>query len=168
LLDSSVELAEGETLALEVKQVSFSDYKSMANGAKVKVKVIFYTSLAKVKSSLNVFPLTLISKYIPENAYISSTFYVEQTGDLNYTITPQSMAVNNLSETQTSQVLSVIGSVLGEFDMFSLCEEIGNTMFNALIGDSKNSGLVKELNVVGINSYSFDLVQNKIYFTMKI
>ena len=168
VLDSSVELAEGETIELEIKQVTFSDYKSMANGAKIKVNVVFYTSLEKLKASLNVFPLTLITKYIPEKAYISTNFYVEQTGDLTYTITPDSMSINNLSKSQTSTVLSVIGSVLGEFDMFTICEEIGNTMFNALVGDDKTSGLVKELNVVGITAYSIDKVDSKIYFTMKI
>ncbi len=168
LLDSSVELAEGETLELEIKQVTFTDFKSMANGAKIKVNVVFYTSLSAVKTSLNVFPLTLITKYIPENAYISANFYVEQTGALTYTVTPDSMSINNLSKTQTSTVLSVIGSVIGEFDMFTLCEEIGNIMFNSLIGDSKTSGLVKELDVVGITSYSIDKVDSTIYFTMKI
>ena len=168
LLDSSIELAEGEKLELEIKQVTFSDYKSMANGAKIKVNVVFYTSLSTVKTSLNVFPLTLITKYIPENAYISANFYVEQTGALTYTVTPDSMTINNLSKTQTSTVLSVIGSVIGEFDMFTLCEEIGNIMFNSLIGDSKTSGFVKELDVVGITAYSIDKVDSTIYFTMKI
>lgn len=168
IINSSLQLDQNISLDVEIKQIKFSNYVAMANGGKVDVNMVFYTSLKELKAVINVFPVNLFIKYIPDDAYVNVNFSVEQTDDLSYTITPKDIALNSLTTTQTAMVVSVVGSVLDGMTANSLCKDIGNLVFQALVGSDEGTGLARELRVVGINAFAFEQVGNDIKFVLKI
>lgn len=161
---------EDEEMAFSIKQVKLSDMKSLAGGPSVKMDMVIHTSIKALKSQLNVFPLTMIAKYIPEDLYISASFVVEQKGDLTYAITPDKVRLNNLSANDTSKLLSVLGTLNESqpMDMYSLSEDVGKTVMQALVcGPNGEAGFAKELAPVGINGFTFEQELGKIYFVFK-
>ncbi len=168
IINSSLKLDQDLTLDLSIKQIKFSNYVSMANGGKIDVNMVFHTSLKELKTMVNTFPINLFIKYIPDDAYVSANFSVEQTDTLSYSITPKDICVNNLTPDQTAIVLSVIGSALDGVTSQSLCRDIGNLAFQALIGNDEGTGLARELDIVGINSFAFEQDGDNIKFVLKI
>lgn len=168
LLNSSAQIGEDLELDITLKQITFSNLTTMANGNKVDVNVVFHTSLKELKSAINVFPVSLFIKYIPNDAYVSVNFSIEQTDATTYKITPKNIKLNSLTADQTSQVISVIGSVVGNTSSRALCEDIGDLVFQALIGNDNGPGLVRELDVVGITGFAFETVGTDIKFILKI
>ncbi len=168
LIDSSLSLDQSLNLPITIKQIKFSNYVSMANGGKIDVNMVFHTSLKELKTVINTFPINLFIKYIPDDAYVSVNFSVEQTDALSYSITPKDISINNLTADQTAIVISVIGSALDGTNPQGLCKDIGNLVFQALVGNDEGTGLARELDVVGINSFAFEQDGNNIKFCLKI
>ncbi len=168
IINSSLKLEEGVELNLNIKQLKFSNFRGLAEGAKVDVNIVFHTSIKEIKSVLNVFPLSIFAKHIPEDLYISTNFTVETSGNYGYIITPINMKVNNLSYKQTASAFNAIGKLLGKVTVYTFCEDIGNIVMDTLVGNDINSGFVKELDIVGIQGYAFELDGTDIKFVLKV
>lgn len=168
VLKATFEFNQDIKLDFDVKQIKFSNYVSMANGGKVDVNMIFHTSLKELKSLINTFPVNLFLKFIPDEAYVSLNFSIEQTDDFAYVITPINMSLNSLTTDQTAMIVNVIGSIFDGVNAQSLCKDVGNIAFQILLGSEEGAGLAKEMSVLGINSFAFQQVGNDIKLVFKI
>ena len=170
-IKSSVLLEDSDNLALtlNVKQVKFSNYELLANGPKVDVNVVLYTSIKTIKSVMNIFPLSLFVNYIPDDLYVSANFSIQKTGVKTYSISPDHIKLNGLNETETFGLISLITNLMDGGDAYTLCQDIGDIMFQSLIcGDGADqAGLTSELSVVGIVDYNFEVIDEKICFVLK-
>ncbi len=169
-IESSLNVDGGDIgdIQLDVKQIKISNYQELANGPKVDMNIVLHTSIKELKATINIFPLSLLTKYLPEDIYIGVNFSITKTGELTYTIDPISMKVNGLSEKDTAALLNIVIKVIGGGDVYLLTNDIGKIVMQALVsGENGEPGITQELSVVGIADYTFENRQDGIYFVMK-
>ena len=162
-------------IPFEILQVDFSDCSSEGANFNVIIKL----DIREIKKSLNEFPLNLISGYIPDYLYISSTVEVKDLGELNYTSNSKELKVNNLESEECMEILGILNAFLklGTYEEFNVM--IGNIFVDGLIGNSSSEGftyrLKKEgnkdlgpLGSLGVKGFSFLTNNNEDYYVIEI
>lgn len=162
-------------IPFEILQVDFFDCSS--EGA--NFNVIIRLDIKEIKNSLNEFPLNLISGYIPNYLYISSTVIVKDLGELNYTIYSKELKINNLETEECMEIFSILKNFiqLGTYEEFNI--NIGKIFVDGLIGNSSSEGftysLKKEgnkdlgpLGILGVKGFSFLTNNNEDYYVIEI
>lgn len=170
---SSLQL-EGEDvsdLSFEIKQVKFSNYKSSTTGPSIDVNIVLCTSITSLKKTLDVFPLSIVTKYLPDDLYISASFTAKKTGNKTFAVEGLGLKLNGLSESETATILDILGRASNLGDSYSISAEVGNTVMQALVcGKNGEAGFTTELAPLNIDDYNFekDSESNTIYFVFKV
>lgn len=160
-----------ENLSFEIKQVKFSNFKSSATGPSIDTNIVLYTSITSIKKTLNVFPLSIVTKYLPDDLYISASFTAKKTGTNAFAVEGLGLKLNGLSEGETSTILDILGKAANLGDSYSLSADIGKVVMQALIcGEDGTAGFTTELAPFNIDDYNFekDTESNTIYFVFKV
>lgn len=113
------------------------------------------------------FPLNWISKYIPDDLYISSVVTITKGEDFAYTTASKSLAINNLTEASTASLLKTINTFVSFGSVEELNNTIGGSFVNALIGKSDANGFAYSLYSTTpkmASDFSFQTLDNVDYF----
>lgn len=158
-----------EDLQFEIKQAKFSNYRESGTGTIIDANIVLYTSISSLKDSMNVFPFTLITKYIPDDLYISADFSIQKTGTRTFSVEAISLKLNGLTADETATIMGILGKIADIGDSYELSAELGNTIMQALVcGKNGEAGLVTELSSVNIEDFNFEKDENEIYFVFKV
>ena len=113
------------------------------------------------------FPYSYLKKYIPDALYVSSTVKVEK-GDtaFSYSITHESLTINNLSKAETEDLFHTLDVVLSVGLAETWNVQVGTTIANALIGNEENNGLAYSLCGIGATDYAFSQEGEVAYFSV--
>lgn len=133
------------------------------------VNVVVSIDLTKLKNDMNNFPLNLLKNKVPQKLYVSSTVTVTK-GDapFEYTVASKSLALNNMSGKEVSQLFNVVNLVakIGTADEFN--EKLGKTFIDALIGNESNaSGFAYSLKSIGASDFDFDTDGTNNYYVVR-
>ncbi len=151
-------------LPSEILQIKFSNIENGNSNINLIAKVDF----KEIKKEFNKFPLNLVTKYIPESLYISSTTFLEKsTTAFDYSLTSVDFMVNNLNNEDSSNLFTTINKIvnIGTVDDFNLL--IGNTICDALIGNENNQGLAYNLKDYGAKDFKFVKENDNAYFVIE-
>ena len=84
---------------------------------------------------------------------------------MTYSVTSKDFTINNLSEQQSQNFLTMINAVdFGNSQQLS--KGIGELFARIVIGDNENLGLCNELIDYGVTDYNFVKVDNKVQFVI--
>ena len=161
--DGKLKLGDVE-LPSEILQIKFSNIENGNSNINLIAKVDF----KEVKKEFNKFPLNLVTKYIPESLYISSTTYLEKsTTAFDYSLKSVDFMVNNLNNEDSSNLFTTINKIvkIGTADDFNLL--IGHTICDALIGNENNQGLAYNLKDYGAKDFKFVKENDNAYFVIE-
>lgn len=161
---ASVQIGD-KSLQMELIQVSFIEIKDNSTDINIVIKL----NTKEIKDSMSGFPLSMISKYVPETLYFSSTVTVKKLeGQFNYEITSKELAINNLTVEETREFVKVLNIALhcGTADELNL--SLGTPFVNALIGNENNDGFTYSLKGLGATDFDFISVMGLNYYVIKI
>lgn len=153
----------GKNMTIELKQISFSQL----SGGSVVLSTVVKMDITAIKAELNGFPFSYLKKYVPDNLYVTSTATVVK-GDraFTYTTDNHSIALNNLTATDTEDLFHTLDVVLNVGTAEELSVQIMDTFINLLIGNESNKGFAYSLKEIGATDYAFISESNQIYFTV--
>ena len=155
----------GIKLDLKLVQVQFSNVE---NGS-VDVNVVIKLDLNPIKEKMTKFPSKLFKNRLPECLYFSSTVrVVKGETPFEYTIESKFIKINNLDEYQTEQFLTVINMLLKTGKTKELNEQIAKPLIDGMIGTADNKGFAYSLKDVGAKDYTFETVDDQVYFVITI
>lgn len=155
-----VEVA-GKKLPVQLLQIKFDNLVEKSVDFNVVVKIDF----SPVKQDMTNQPMKTLSKYIPDNLYISATSTItKNSGNFAYTITTKYLEINNLDNNQTASFLKTLNKFTQIGDSVSLNQTVSNPIINALIGNSESEGLAYCMKNVGAKDFDFVIKDGKIYF----
>lgn len=161
---ASVQIGD-KSLQMELIQVSFIEIKDNSTDINIVIKL----NTKEIKDSMSGFPLSMVSKYVPETLYFSSTVTVKKLeGQFNYEITSKELAINNLTVEETREFVKVLNIALhcGTADELNL--SLGTPFVNALIGNENNDGFTYSLKGLGATDFDFISVMGLNYYVIKI
>lgn len=161
---ASVQIGD-KSLQMELIQVSFIEIKDNSTDINIVIKL----NTKEIKDSMSGFPLSMVSKYVPETLYFSSTVTVKKLeGQFNYEITSKELAINNLTVDETREFVKVLNIALhcGTADELNL--SLGAPFVNALIGNENNDGFTYSLKGLGATDFDFISVMGLNYYVIKI
>lgn len=160
--DVFVEVA-GKKLPIKILQIKFDNLVDNSVDFNVVIKIDF----SPVKQDMTKQPMKTLSKYIPDNLYLSATSTITKNSDnFAYTITTKYLQINNLDNNQTSSFLKTLNKFTQIGDSVSLNQTISNPIINALIGNSEDNGLAYSLRAMGAKDFDFVTKDGKIYFVI--
>lgn len=154
-----------QSLKIELIQILFENVAEKSADVNIVIKL----DTKPIKDSMSSFPLNMISKYIPDTLYVSSTVTVnKEEGEFKYNVTSKDITINNLSSEETRDLVKVLNIVLKCGSAEELCLSMGEPFINALIGNETNNGFAYSLNGLGAKDYDFAKEGETIYFVIKI
>lgn len=154
----------GSNLTLQLLQVKFSNLIDN----KVDINFVTKINTTELKKSMTTFPVSLISNYIPDDLYISSTITVTKgQNPFEYTVEHKSLQINNLTTQQTESFLETLNNLIKFGTAQNLNTQIGTVFVNVLIGNSQNNGFTYSLNSIGVTDFNFILENNTIYYVIQ-
>ena len=150
----------------KILQTSFSNLVGEAENLSIDINIVAKIETAKLKEKMNQFPHTLIKKHLPDHLYISTTSTLSKNiNPMTYSVTSKDFKINNLSEQQSQNFLTMINAVdFGNSQQLS--KAIGELFARLVIGDNENLGLCNELIDYGVTDYNFVKVDNKVQFVI--
>ena len=155
---------------LAVSQLKIYDVQTLAGGyTSAKVNVVVQVGLKELKDSLNVFPVNLITKYLPETLYINSTSTITMTSDFLHTVQYESFTLNNLSAENSAYLVNLINKFFNIGTVQDLGKNIGEYVTDILIGDiNSNEGFAYAFRPAGAKSCHFKYTNNTGYFVISL
>ena len=156
----------GKKIDMQLIQVSFVSLDPETKT--VTINIVVKLDLSQVKADFKSFPLSIIAKKVPNSLYISSTVDVKKDdGEFAYTITSNNLTINKLDAKQTTEFVKALNVLtkIGTSDDLNLT--IGEAFVNGLIGyDNSHKGFAYALKTVGVKDYTFELIDEKVYFVL--
>ena len=153
-----IKIGEKES-AVTAVQVDFSE---IAENGSADFNVVAKLDLTPFKADMGGFPYKYFKKYIPDNLYVSSTVRVDKTEEdgFAYTVTHNSLTLNNLSADDTADLFNTLNAVLKIGTAENLNMQIGTTAVNALIGTKDAIGFAYSMKAIGAKSFDFGTVSD--------
>lgn len=153
-----------QSLSINLIQILFKNIQE--NSAEINIVIKLNTNI--IKESMSSFPFNLISKYIPETLYLSSTVVVNKLeGTFNYDVQYKEMLINNLTTDETESFLKILNLVLKTGTSEQLCLNICKPFVDAMIGNATNNGFAYSLKGLGATDYNFVIESDIIYFVIQ-
>lgn len=159
----------GET-QIEIKQIDISNIKH--GNADFNIVIKLKTSYLFDGDTEGVgFPFSLILKNLPEDIWVSSTVRVEKQNGFEYSLLHRSITFNNLNDSQTAELLNLLGGFGSENDDINFAEEfnlsIAEQVFDALVGSEGSKGFAYSLQGVGATNFGFTENEGVQYFVVE-
>ena len=154
----------GKNVDVALKQIRFSEVTENS----VLLNTVVWVDMTPFKEDMpDEFPYSYLKKYIPDALYVSSTVKVEK-GDtaFSYSITHESLTINNLSKAETEDLFHTLDVVLSVGLAETWNVQVGTTIANALIGNEENNGLAYSLRGIGATDYAFSQEGEVAYFSV--
>lgn len=162
--NASVQIGSN-SLKIELVQILFENITD--NDADINIVIKLDTKV--IKDSMSSFPLNLISKYIPDTLYISSTVTVSKLeGEFAYEVKSKALTINNLTQEETNEIVKVLNIALACGTSDELCLSMGKPIVDALIGNETTSGLTYSLKGLGATDFDFVVEGETKYYVIKI
>lgn len=140
------------TLTISLVQVQFSNLVDNAVDYNVVVKV----DLTPLKENMSGFPFNLISNYLPNNVYISSTITITKGANaFEYSYTSKSLEINNLKNDEVNSLLTTINKFIEFGDVAKLNNMIAGSFADAMLGNSEVNGFAYSLKNAGATDFNF-------------
>ena len=140
------------TLIISLVQVQFSNLVDNAVDYNVVVKV----DLTPLKENMSGFPFNLISNYLPNNVYISSTITITKGANaFEYSYTSKSLEINNLKTDEVNSLLTTINKFIEFGDAAKLNNMIAGSFADAMLGKSEVNGFAYSLKNAGATDFNF-------------
>ncbi len=168
-LASSLE-SSAENIGIQLLQVKFLDITKGAtqlyNKTSCNMEVIVKLNISTIAAPLRKFPLSIVTKKLPNYIYAKATFSITNTQDnFGYTVEPTTLILNNLTSDQTAKTFAVL-KTLNIGDPSSVCNSIAEIFASIAIGTSSSDGFASYLRYVGANDYSFETIEGTKYFVI--
>lgn len=155
----------GNRLGITLKQVEFSQ---ISNGSAL-FNAVVKVDLTSIKSGMTEFPMNLLTSFVPDSFYVSSTVWVQKGSQaFTYTVEHRSLTVNSLSAADTEDLFHTLDTVLQIGSAESLNKQIGETFLASLVGSESQTGLAYSLKNIGASDYSFVMEGNEGYFVVEM
>lgn len=154
-----------KSLQIKLVQVNFVNIEEKSADVNIVIKL----NTKEIKDSMSSFPLSMVSKYVPDVLYFSSTVTVTKLeGQFNYKIESKELAINNLTAEETQEFVKVLNMALHCGTADELCLSLGSPFINALIGNEENNGFAYSLKGLGATDYDFVIEGETKYYVIKI
>lgn len=154
----------GKSMPIELKQVKFSELSQ----GKVNVNCVVKLDVTPFKAEMKGFPFNYLSKYVPDNLYLSSSVTVVKGGEaFAYTTENAVLSVSNLSVSDTQDLFHTLDVVLKIGSASDMAEKLSTTLIGTIIGSQSQTGFAYSLKPIGATDYEFISVSDQIYFTVK-
>ena len=132
------------------------------------ITVVAKVNIAVLKAQLNVFPLSIFVKKLPDEIYVKSSFTITiNNNDSTYQTSANSLCLNGLTTAETKTFVNTFESFLGSYDDMS--QSMAEMFCEVIINDNSGIGLYEIFKVFGAISCNFvdiDGVQNIEYKLM--
>lgn len=129
------------------------------------ITAVIKINIKKLKEEMNVFPISIFTKKLPDELYIKSTFSLKTTADgTGYEFENHSFVLNSMTVDETKKFVQTMKFILGSYDEMS--EDMATMIGETLISDGKGAGLIDIFKVFGVKTYNFistESEQNLIY-----
>lgn len=150
-------------VGIALKQIQFSSITEDS----ALFNAVLSIDLTPLTKDLTGFPFSYIKKFIPDALYISSTVKIERgTTDFSYTVSHDTLLINNLSKDETEDLFNTLDVVLKVGSAEKLNESVGTAIANALIGNENENGLAYSLKAIGATNYEFSEDAGVRYFSV--
>lgn len=154
----------GKNIPIELKQVKFSEL-SQGN---VNVNCVVKLDITPFKADMKGFPFNYLSKYVPDNLYLSSSVTVLKGAEaFAYTTENAVLKINNLSAADTEDLFHTLDVVLKIGSASDIGGQLSTTLLGTLIGSQTQTGFAYSLKPIGATDYDFISLSQQIYFTVK-
>ena len=154
-----------KTIGFDLIQMKFDNLAEN----NVDVNVVVKLDISSLKQNMEGFPLSVLSNYIPDSLYISSTITVSKgESAFEYSKTHKEITVNNLNKEETAEFLKTLNLLMqfGEAETLSL--SIGGSFVDALLGTSDVAGFAYSLQDAGATGFSFSDLNNAVVLTILV
>lgn len=141
-------------LQIEFLETSSKDYE-IYEQTSLKLNVIIKINLREVTKAFKRFPLNLVLGKFPDELFLKSTLTISTTNsDFGYTFSNDNLTVNSLSAEQTKNLFEVFKFVkLGTYT--EIMEQVNSIICELLIGSDSESGFIKRLSYLGVETFEF-------------
>ena len=177
------EIAEGLTIDFGMGNVNLEDWNFEVIGLGIKstegtsnriadITITFKFDSAEIKSQMGAFPLSLVKGKIPDVLYVTTVAGIEQTAeqaqDGEFTISAESITINNLTEKQTANIFNFAGTFISGLSANEAAKQVSNALINPLLG-AENS-LFATLNQKAPAGYEakFEFAEGQITFGAEV
>ena len=177
------EIAEGLTIDFGMGNVNLEDWNFEVIGLGIKstegtsnriadITITFKFDSAEIKSQMGAFPLSLVKGKIPDVLYVTTVAGIEQTAeqaqDGQFTISAESITINNLTEKQTANIFNFAGTFISGLSANEAAKQVSNALINPLLG-TENS-LFSTLNQKAPAGYEakFEFAEGQITFGAEV
>ena len=154
----------GKDVNVALKQVEFSSIQTNS----VLINTVIAVDVTAFKLDVpDKFPFSYLKKFIPDTLYVSSTVKIDKGATaFSYTVSHDSLTINNLSKADTEDLFRTLDIVLsvGTADSWNL--QIGRAIANALIGNDVDNGIAYSLKEIGATDYEFSQDTENAYFSV--
>ena len=150
---------------ISLKQVIFSNLVESENQIEIDIK---YTFEIELYESLGDDFLSLIfSKYVPKKILLTSKIQLSINKDnmSNFSVLNKEFKINNLSQDQTSSVLSVFETLKILNFKNEVIQTVDNLFVESIFGGETTDGLINSIN--GSNGYDFLENNGEIFIKIK-
>ena len=153
-------------LNIELVQVEFSN---LVENYSVDYNVVVKVSLIPLKEGMTGFPFNLISNYVPDAVYISSTVTIKKgTEPFAYTYESKSLEINNLKTEEVNSLLTTVNKFVEFGDAEKLNKMIAGSFADAMLGTEEVNGFVYSLKSAGATDFNFVKVADTIVLQVAI
>lgn len=137
-----------------IKQIKFSNLVLGHDGTSVDVNYVVKLEMKDLKdefSSESGIIAFLLNTFIPNDIYVSSTFNIEVPTNSfeDYVVTNKSFLINNLSQTQTNEVLDMFSKIANDDLKTTLPNSTNEIFCDALFGGKGSAGLISSIKDLG-------------------
>lgn len=157
---------EGKETLKDLNLIDIS-YSNLKNDSVNLTTIISYNFTTENKDSLNNFPMILFKGLLPDTIYVKSVISINKTTkEFEYTTSSVEFCLNSLNNEDAEYTFDLLNRFMniGTHDELNL--KIGNTIANALIGNSDNEGLGYVYSKLGAKDFKFKEDNGEIVYSL--
>lgn len=156
---SDIAELNASVLGIEIDNIRQGD-SVVFNQTVADITVVAKINIQKLKETVNVFPISIYSKKLPDELYIKSQFSIKTTADGDkYEYENSNFAFNSMSVDETKDFMKTMQFILGNYDEMS--NSLATVFCEIIVSDGKGTGLVDIFNVFGLGAYNFTNEENE-------
>lgn len=156
---SDIAELNASVLGIEIDNIRQGD-SVVFNQTVADITVVAKINIQKLKETVNVFPISIYSKKLPDELYIKSQFSIKTTADGDkYEYENSNFAFNSMSVDETKDFMKTMQFILGNYDEMS--NSLATMFCEIIVSDGKGTGLVDTFNVFGLGAYNFTNEENE-------
>ena len=156
---SDIAELNASVLGIEIDNIRQGD-SVVFNQTVADITVVAKINIQKLKETVNVFPISIYSKKLPDELYIKSQFSIKTTADGDkYEYENSNFAFNSMSVDETKDFMKTMQFILGNYDEMS--NSLATMFCEIIVSDGKGTGLVDIFNVFGLGAYNFTNEENE-------